>query len=48
MLARTSRIFGRVSDRRAAGDVDLAGGSCAGGRIRLELPLANARGSVIP
>ncbi len=44
MLDRMSRIFGRVSDRRAADDVDLAVGSCAGGRIRVKRSLTNARG----
>jgi hypothetical protein len=44
MLDRVSRIFGRVSDRRAADEVDLAGGACAGGcRTSLQLPLTNAR-----
>jgi hypothetical protein len=37
--------FGRAeSDCRAADDIDLAGGSCAGRRTSLQLPLTNSRG----
>jgi hypothetical protein len=32
MLDRVSRILGRVSDRRAAGDINLVGGGAA--RVR--------------
>jgi hypothetical protein len=43
MLDRVSRILRRVSDRRAAGDVDLAGGAGARCRIGFQLSLAKSR-----
>jgi hypothetical protein len=43
MLDRVSRILGRIGDRRAAGDVDLAGGPGIRCRIRFQRSLAKSR-----
>jgi hypothetical protein len=43
MLDRVSRILGRVSDRRAAGDINLVGGAAARVRHGVQRSLANSR-----
>ena len=48
MLDRVSRILGRIGDRRAAGDVDLAGGPGIRCRIRFQRSLAKSRAVRIP
>jgi len=43
MLNRVSRVLGRISDRRAAGDIDLAGIAAAPVRLGVERSLAKSR-----